>query len=380
MVTVEAVDETGNRTTVTRNLTIDLSAPELHITSPAAGTMLGSATVDVTGTVADAHGTDRVTVNGVDAVLDGSGGFILAALALTEGSNTVIARAWDRAGNTGTRSIEVTVDTVPPRVTATVPVNGATGVPRSARPRVKFSEPVDAASLAGNIRLLHDSTVLPVTLSIVGNGAEVDVAPTGGLVDDAEHVLEVGAAITDRAGHPLEAAFAATFTTRDGTPPQPPILDPVASPACFTNLVVDRSRRARAPACSHRRCPTGDRTRPQPMARSASLSSRRWGRARSRWRLTAEDAAGNTSPPAYLAVELDCTQPRVIASEWNGDTTITVRYSEALDESTVIAGQSVVLDGSIGPITFNADVIGSTVTLAARRSSRRGPTAAASRD
>ncbi len=97
----------------------------------------------MTGTVSDALGTDRVTVNGRDAALDGVGGFELADLALAEGANTIVARAWDTAGNSGTRSIEIQVDTVAPSVVSTVPADGAIAVPTTARPRVRFSEPID---------------------------------------------------------------------------------------------------------------------------------------------------------------------------------------------------------------------------------------------
>jgi hypothetical protein len=73
---------------------------------------------------------------------------------------------------------------------------------------------------------------LPVTVAAVGDGSEAEVVPAEALADDAGHLLEVAATITDRAGHPLEAAVSAAFTTLDATPPEPPIVEEVASPAC----------------------------------------------------------------------------------------------------------------------------------------------------
>jgi hypothetical protein len=79
--------------------------------------------------------------------------------------------------------------------------------------------------------------------------------------------------------------------------------------------------------------------------------------------LTVEDAAGNRSRPAYLAVELDCTAPRVTASDWDGATTVSVRYSETLDPDTVSAGGSATLDGTFGPLPFTVEVARAVVTL-----------------
>ncbi len=359
---VEASDEVGNRAAVARELSIDLSAPELRIASPAAGAILAAATIAVTGTVADAAAVERVTVNGLDALLEANGAFSLAELALAEGPSTIIARAWDRAGNTGTRSVEVTVDTTPPRVLATVPTDGATGVPPSARPRILFSEPVDPATLAGSIRLLRDGAPLAIAVAAVGAGAEAEVLPEGGLAADAAHGLEVTTGISDRAGHPLEAALSVGFTTLDAVPPEPPILDPVQSPACFATLEVagraEPGARVRAAGDVRPAAATAAADGAFGLALEPTV-----GEGAVVVQLVAEDAAGNASPPSRLEVELDCSAPRVSASDWNGRTTITVRYSETLDAATVEAGRSVTLAGPLAPLSFTVNVSGPTLSL-----------------
>jgi hypothetical protein len=359
---VVATDEVGNRSTIRREISVDLSAPELRIAAPSAGAVLPEAMVTVSGKVDDPFGTDRVTINGQPAQLDENGDFELVGLILKEGANTIIARAWDAAGNTGTRSIEISVDTAPPSVLATVPADGATSVPTSARPRVRFSEPVDATSLTGHIRLSKEGNLLEIDLALIGEGDEVDVAPVGDLADNAEHLLEVDAAVTDRAGHPLDTSVSAAFTTVDSTPPQPPILDSVASPACFEDLTLTGVAEGGATVFV-----TGD---VHPTSTTAAgdgaftiVLEPAIGEGAIEIEAAAEDAAGNRSRPAYLVVELDCTPPQVTASEWDGETTITIRWSEELDESTVTVGGSVLVDGSVSPLAYTATTDGGTITI-----------------
>ncbi len=361
-VAVEARDEVGNAASVNREIRIDLSAPELRITSPAAGDVLATSSVTVTGTVSDVGGTDRVTVNGQDAVLGESGSFTLADLELNEGPNTILARAWDDAGNTGTRSIDVEVDTVAPSVVATIPADGATGVPVSARPRIRFSEAMDFDSLNGRIRLIAGGATLEVALSAVGDGSEIDVVPVEGLADDTEYLLEVDAAATDRAGHPLEAGRTATFSTLDSTPPQPPIVDAVVSPACFDTLEVTGLAEA-----GSRVIAAGD-VHPASVDVEADGSftlrlEAAVGEGAVEIEVTAEDPSGNQSTPSYVVVELDCSPPHVVSSNWDGDTTISVRFNEALDEATVAVGTSVVVDGQLGPLTFTVSMSGAELLI-----------------
>ncbi len=208
----------------------------------------------------------------------------------------------------------------------------------------------------------RDGQPLDVTVSLVGDGDEVDVAPVGGLADNAEHRLEVDGSVTDRAGHPLAAAVSAAFTTVDSTPPQPPILDAVSSPACLTSLLVTGVAEAEATVLA-----TGD-VHPSSTTAGADGSfalelEPAVGEGAVEVEVVAEDAAGNRSQPAYLVIELDCTPPRVNASEWNGDTTITVRFSEVIDAATVVVGDSVVVDGSLTPQAFTTSVTGATITI-----------------
>jgi hypothetical protein len=93
--------------------------PSIVITNPPNLSFTNSNPITVTGTVSDPNAS--VTVNGVVAPA-GSGAFSVS-LPLIEGNNTITAAATSNAA-TSTASIQVTLDTTPPRATILSPLNG----------------------------------------------------------------------------------------------------------------------------------------------------------------------------------------------------------------------------------------------------------------
>lgn len=97
--------------------TVDRDPPTVTITNPAGGsTVFGS--IDV-----DASATDDVGVIRVEFFVDGSlvstdtsapFGFTLDTTTLTDGSHTILARAFDAEGKTGTDTITVNVNNTNP--------------------------------------------------------------------------------------------------------------------------------------------------------------------------------------------------------------------------------------------------------------------------
>lgn len=113
----------------------DTTAPSLTITSPNDGAHTESATITVTGAVADSgtypSGVKEVTVNGVLAIINGDCTWTRANVPLDEGPNTLIVIAKDNAGNSSqpqTRTVtrENLADTQAPTITITSPLNHAT--------------------------------------------------------------------------------------------------------------------------------------------------------------------------------------------------------------------------------------------------------------
>ena len=81
----------------------------------------GSRTIMVTGTLDDPEAT--VMVNDTAATIT-SGGFSATITLTAEGENTVTATATDKAGNSATASVTVSLDTVPPILVISSPTSG----------------------------------------------------------------------------------------------------------------------------------------------------------------------------------------------------------------------------------------------------------------
>ena len=129
------VDPTGNRTTAPmieaflRGF-LDTIPPLVTITVPPNLSLFSTSPITVSGSVDDDRAT--VTVNGVSAVVT-DGNFTASDVPLVEGSNTLTATGTDPAGNAGTASIQVTLDTILPVLAITAPDDGSRS--RTARGR-----------------------------------------------------------------------------------------------------------------------------------------------------------------------------------------------------------------------------------------------------
>ena len=119
---ITAVDRAGNSTTATRSITLDTMAPQLIITTPLAGTLLASATIDL-----QAHADELLTRAELNDTPAAVTGMTIAAPAfpLAEGENLLALVAFDRAGNRGAAQVTVVRDSTPPPAplfTATLPL------------------------------------------------------------------------------------------------------------------------------------------------------------------------------------------------------------------------------------------------------------------
>jgi hypothetical protein len=145
-------------------------------------------------------------------------------------------RARDAEGNEGPWSgwsAFTIVDVTGPTATLD-PADAATAVSRTADLAVTFSEPMDAASLAGAVTLAEGGAGgSPLAWSGTLAGDVLPVAHAG-LANHAVHALSVGAAAKDLAGNPLAPATA-TFTTADTVAPEAP---QAPSGQAFVSLAV----------------------------------------------------------------------------------------------------------------------------------------------
>ena len=110
IVTVDAVDRSGNKGSTSVTITLDTVPPQLFVSAPADGILTRSPALTVTGTVSEP--LTALTVNGTELVVSDTA--FSHPLVLVEGVNVITLEATDRAGNRGKASVTVTLDSTPP--------------------------------------------------------------------------------------------------------------------------------------------------------------------------------------------------------------------------------------------------------------------------
>ena len=105
----------------------DTTLPQVLIMSPGHGIFLNTTEVALAGVALDPAGVKLVEVssgNGAWSPCNGTDSW-QAVVKLGEGNANIVVRATDRAGNTGTASIDLTVDLTAPVVRFDAPANGS---------------------------------------------------------------------------------------------------------------------------------------------------------------------------------------------------------------------------------------------------------------
>lgn len=276
-----ATDPAGNSSSLARQIVRDSLSPGVTISMPAPG-VVGSSPVAVAGTATDPH-LAQVLVNGQTASVAGAS-FSLSDLVLVEGSNEIVAEAFDAVGNPpGTASISVTLDTQEPVLSFR-----ESGLPLAEG--AQFNRTVSPVVVA------TDAT--QVALSSTLNG--VPFASGTPVADEGTYTLEATA--LDEGGH---SAHLATNFVIDKTAPTfvtvlPPDNSLISAPSVTlsgevaggTSVTVDGlacTLSVGAFACPSFSLTDGERT----------------------FLLRARDAAGNETPRAHR-IRRDGTGPAVV--------------------------------------------------------------------
>jgi len=126
-VDVRAYDLVGNLATSSVTFSVDLTAPTVAVSGPAAGSWFGGSPVAVSWTGTDPlSGLDRYETRLDAGAYSGNGLTATRTFsALAEGAHTVVVRAVDRAGNAATASVAFSVDLTAPTVAVTSPTGSA---------------------------------------------------------------------------------------------------------------------------------------------------------------------------------------------------------------------------------------------------------------
>ncbi len=218
---------------------IDTIAPQVSIVSPAAGVQVDPrSALPVTVQATDTGGVVQISFAATGVATAGDTRVIapaealrteaftvpFAALPPTGGTLTLTATARDGAGNQGS-AVPVTVnvrDVVSPDIVLVTPAAGVSGVEPDVSPVVRFSEPIDRASVtSASLRLTTGGSPVPVTYSFLDGDRAVALV-TASLQLNTTFTIEATVQIRDAAGNALSAALTSTFKTKspDTTPPR----------------------------------------------------------------------------------------------------------------------------------------------------------------
>lgn len=312
--TVTAVDQAGNRSTMSVDVTLDTSLPVVTITAPVNGSFTSVPMVNVSGSVSEAPA--GVTVNGRAAVLTGQA-FILESIPLAEGQNTISIEARDLADNRGIAVTTVTLDTVNPQIFVTVPADGL---------------------LTRNPQLTVSGTISELLTSLTVNGQPATITgqtfSTPLTLNEGANSLILEAA--DRAGNKGNVQISVTL---DSTPPSVPLLEVLTSPTNNPIVVVKGSAEpgssvALSAGAVQLASTTAD------ASGLFSFSNITLTEGETLFTVQATDQSGNAGQPsAPLAVILDTVAPSVaINTPLDGTSlnTPTITVSGSIDDPTAV--------------------------------------------
>lgn len=210
-ITAVATDIFGNTGSDIVTIIVDTKPPVVEITVPTPNSLINSRLVTVTGltdkNTASAMVSTRIGAEITTAVLN-AGSFIAKDVKLAEGMNVITVRAVSQAGNVGTASVKVTVDSIAPKLTIATPRDMTV----TNKKMIAVSGTVDKPSAMVKV----NNT--PVTVT------------RGSLTLSSLNLTEGNNIITvtavDRAGN--EAKPVVVTVVLDTTPPAPPTLNPLS--------------------------------------------------------------------------------------------------------------------------------------------------------
>ncbi|MGA1876050.1 MAG: Ig-like domain-containing protein, partial [bacterium] len=320
--------------------------PQITNLSPAAGTILPTGTVTITGEVMDNRAVNLVLINGQQVSLHESNQFS-HSLTLPEGENTLTIEAEDMAGNIKTASLPLTIrlseDHEPPLITITSPKGGSSfnQSPIQIKGTIIDASPISAVRLNG----------LPLDLSaaLAGNVFTATVH----LADNSKTLCMVEA--TDELGHKAEATIEIFHDSIPPGKPVPEALPPLTNHYQLTvrgqaeagAKVIIRNGQQEVSAQVDGRGGFG-----QVIGLNLNVDNT--------ISVTCLDKAGNESETAYLEIKQDSLAPQVsLVSPQDGQTeldpqpAIFVKFNESIDCASVPGNISLLANGSFLSAAFS---------------------------
>lgn len=337
---VTATDEASNVSdAATANFEVDQTPPHLAFTAPPDGITVSTTTILVQGTFDDA---ESVTINGVVAQVDLiARTFAMNNIILLEGRNEIVATGTDKAGNSGSATLVVNLDTRAPDLILTGP-------------------PMNACINAQAIIVtgqMSDLNAHDVRVSITpGDVPPVDVIPasdgtfTASIAAPGEGKFVVSVEAADAAGHVTTGAVSV-------------VVDRIAPSIVVTNSGAPFSGGfVNHPPSLFVRANDADPSATltatlngQPFVSGTSVNAD----GSYTLKATARDCAGNVSPETSIAFTLDTIAPRIATIdpvEGSTITTLSKPITGTFDKSDT---KSLTIDGT----SFAAAINGSSFTF-----------------
>jgi fibronectin type 3 domain-containing protein len=184
----------------------------------------GVFTVSGTAEAASTVNLFEGTTNRGTATASAGGSWSIPLSGVADGVHTYTATATDAATNTSPVSVgrTITVDSVRPLVSTTVPIAGASGIAVGANVTATFSEPMTAASLTTTSFSLAPTSGGPAVAAAVTYDPTSRVAtldPSAALAAGVSYTATITTGAADLAGNSLATARTWSFSTATATGP-----------------------------------------------------------------------------------------------------------------------------------------------------------------
>jgi nitrogen fixation protein FixH len=215
---LEVKDRSGNMDMVQLEFTIDAQAPTLSITSPVQGLITRDPQVYIQGMYLDdlSELTDIVVRINNALVTEGSPGTLNYPFTLSEGVNAIVVDATDAAGNKAVVTLTITLDTYPPTLYITSPLDDLL-----TSEDVLLVEGISDADTSLMVQVIQGGVVKRTEeLTTLGDGTFIVSVP----LYEGEQVINVTA--TDSPAKNMRTVL--RTVTRDTTPPKLFIDSPAA--------------------------------------------------------------------------------------------------------------------------------------------------------
>src|SRR3990167_6354264 len=152
----------------------------------------------------------------------------------------------DEAGNpmvsdyTWSFITEAALDTTPPTVSSTSPVNGATDVAVNSTITATFSERMDASTITTATFIVSDGgSVISGTVSYNTGQKKATFTPSSNLSNSTEYTAMITTGVKDEAGNPMVSDYTWSFITEAALDTTPPTVISTSPPNGATDVAIN---------------------------------------------------------------------------------------------------------------------------------------------